>query len=239
MLTPEINNFTIIHTYNNYHCIIKCTIADFLTAPVQNWKHNRPADSARCREIADTICRRRQCVDWMFYASVLDTGTICILDGIHRYTALKLIAQSQTSNMDWLYDQYILISLRYKMSAGEEIDLFQQINNSNPVPSLYYNNDSEVKKRIIQDLMTVWMSRYKTHFSTSTRPQAPNTNRDKFVELLDSLYEKHRICEANKEDLALALEDLNRHLCENVPKRVSANALAKCRETGCYLFLIK
>lgn len=232
-----IPNSTIIHEYNKYHCVIKCTIADFLTASVQNWKHNRPPDSARCREIADTICRRRQCVDWMFYASVLDTGTICILDGIHRYTALKIIADCADS--DWLCNQHIFISLRYKMSAGEEIDLFQQINNSNPVPNLYYNNDSEVKKRIIQDILTVWMTRYKTHFSTSTRPQAPNTNRDRFTELLDNLYEKHRICEANKEDLTLALEDMNRHLCENVPKRVSPAALAKCRETGCYLFLIK
>lgn len=233
-------NYEIIHKYNNYHNIVKCTIGDFLMSPVQNWKHNRPPDPNRCREIADTICRRRQCVDWMFYASVLDNGTICILDGIHRYTALKIIANEQQQQTNsWLLDQYIFLSLRYKMSAGEEIDLFQQINNSNPVPSLYYNNTSETKKRIIQDVLTVWMTRYKSHFSNSTRPQIPNTNRDQFTEMLDDLYEKHQICESNKEDLTLVLEDLNAYMRDNVPKKTSISALAKCRETGCYLFLKK
>ena len=34
---------------------------------------------------------------------------------------------------------------------------------------------------------------YKPHFTHCPNPQIPNTNRDRFVDLLDLLYEKHNI----------------------------------------------
>jgi hypothetical protein len=81
--------------------------------------------------------------------------------------------------------------------------------------------------------------RYKNHFTSSPNPNISNTNRNKFVELLDKIYDKHNIDETEGNKLRMLLEDANNKISEDIPKKATASMRVKCKESGCYLFLYK
>ena len=81
--------------------------------------------------------------------------------------------------------------------------------------------------------------KYKKHFSSASNPITGNTNRNKFIELLDKLYEKHNIRSCNSDKLRKLLDNANERISTNIPPKASVDARVKCRETGCYLFLVK
>ena len=97
-------------------------------------------------------------------------------------------------------------------------------------------HEEKSKVQIINNIANEWCHKYKKHFSSSSKPNTGNTNRDKFVDLLDKLYNKHQCKDENK--LRDILDNANEDLSLNNPK-VSIDALYKCKETGCYLFLLK
>ena len=213
----------IIHTYCENHVLGKITVRDLLNMQhIGNWKFNRPPDYIRCKEIAKYIFTKRPCLDWLFYAvgNNLVNG-FSIVDGIHRFTAFKLIHTENSKPVDlltpnefagdlsWFYQQHVLISLRTNTSEGEEVDLFRQINMSNPVPDLYMQNPDYEKRCLIEETVKTWTDQYRTH--KSNNPQ----------KLEEILYE------------------MNHKIRQNLPKRISQKSLDKCGETGCYLFLVK
>ena len=115
--------------------------------------------------------------------------------------------------------------------------MFENLNSCRPVPELYMGNyQAKNKVQIINNIANEWCHKYKKHFSSSSKPNTGNTNRDKFVDLLDKLYNKHQCKDENK--LRDILDNANEDLSLNNPK-VSIDALYKCKETGCYLFLLK
>lgn len=250
-ITQPIKSLARVHSYSNTHYISKCTIGDLLRANVVNWEHNRPPDVSRCHEMAEQIYLRRPVLDWMLYSTYdRTTNTFYIVDGIHRVTALKIIFRENQkpsdfitpslfgSNSDatWLYDTYILICIRNNPTKGETIDWFQTINRSNPVPDLYIVNTAEEKRKIIEEVLCEWTKLFKIHFTSSQKPNIPNINRDRFVDLLDDIYEKHKIQSVS--DLTAKLYDCNNHIRENIPPKTSQTALEKCKQSGCYLFLL-
>jgi hypothetical protein len=246
---------TIIHTYSADHVILKCKISEILANQniIQNWKFNRPPDYNRCKEIASVIWKRKSNTDWLLYM-IQDstTGIMYVIDGIHRFTAFKLIYEENQKPMDmltpsifagdasWFYDQYVLVSLRTNTSEGEEIDLFRQLNMSNPVPTLYMQNPDYDKKCLVEDIAKKWSDQYRSHFSANPKPNVPNTNRDRFIELLDFLCDKYCINRStNPHKLEEYLYEMNHKIRQDLPKKISQKSLDKCAETGCYLFLLK
>ena len=63
------------------------------------------------------------------------------------------------------------------------------------------------------------------------------SQRDKFISLLDVLYEKYSIDEP--ELLKVLLDNANSRISINIPSDASVNMRVKCKESGCFLFLMK
>jgi len=190
----------------------------------------------------------------MIYLSFNNTKEIFeVLDGIHRITALKIIKEENSkpinlseyhefgsdNNANWLYDQYILVNIRFNASLGELIEVFQNLNKSQAVPEIYIRDFTKEKRDIIDTIANEWFVKYKKHFSSSANPIVGNTNRNKFVDLLDKLYNKHKIDESNIDKFRIILDNANKNIAINIPSKVSIDIRVKCKETGCYLFIHK
>lgn len=233
----------LVHKYAENHILVKCSVANLMTANVKKWKYNRPPDIIRCNEIAQFIHNRRPAIDWLFYV-ICETSTNCLylLDGLHRFTSLKIIYNENRKlpgDISNILSQCVLLSVRIDPTDGEAIDVFQQINKSNPVPELYLQNADQEKKTIIEEIAAKWMAEFRPHFSSNPKPNVPNTNRDRFIELLDSIYENMKMTRETGHELDLKLREMNEHMKTNPPPKLSAKTLEKCQQSGCYLFIVK
>jgi hypothetical protein len=145
-----------------------------------------------------------------------------------------------THNTDWLFASMALVNVRFTATTGELIDFFQSLNKANPFPDLYMRDPDQIRKEIVEGTVAIWHKRYPDHFSASRKPVRPNINRDTFIEVVDTLYEKY-----NTEDNPITIEDMSRRLdvCQHssfdkygdadTPK----SAIQKCKKTGCWLFM--
>lgn len=229
-------------------------IKDLLVDTVKNWEYNRPPDLARCPDIARYIYNSKKPIDTMIYLSFNNLKeTFEVLDGIHRITALKLIKEENSkplellcpgefgsaNNANSIYNQYMLVNIRFNATLGELIEVFKNLNKSQTVPDLYIRDHTKEKRDIIDTIANEWFVRYKKHFSSSSNPITGNTNRNKFVDLLDKLYTKHKIDQTNSNKLKLLLENANIKIATHIPDKVTIDTRLKCKESGCYLFLYK
>lgn len=244
----------LILAYNDNHATYKIQIKDLLVSSIKNWEYNRPPDMARCPDIARYIYNSKKSIDTMLYLSFNNIKEVFeVLDGIHRITALKIIKEENSKPLDlleqhdfgsgndatWLYNQYLLVNIRFNATLGELIEVFKNLNKSQAVPDLYIRDQVKQKRDTIDTIANEWIVKYKKHFSSSANPISGNTNRNKFVELLDKLYDKHKIDETNIDTFRKILDDANRHISTIIPSKASIDVRLKCKETGCYLFLYK
>ena len=225
------------------HAVYLIQLTYLLNDSIENWECNRPPDEERIPIIAEAIYNKKIPIETMFYLSFNPkTEKFDVLDGIHRLTALKQIKKDNLEKVrgtdaDLLFNQYVLVNIRFNFTHGDLCNAFQNLNSCRPVPELYMGNyQAKNKVQIINNIANEWCHKYKKHFSSSSKPNTGNTNRDKFVDLLDKLYDKHQCKNENK--LREILDNANEDLSLNNPK-VSIDALYKCKETGCYLFLLK
>ncbi len=253
LLTTIFPSHMVIHEYSQTHKIIKIPIKEFSEKFVQNWQYNRNPDLIRCKEIAKYIYKTERPVDTMFYLSFNGkTKLFDIIDGIHRYTALKIIEKENSKpedlltpsefghdkNAHWLFDSFIILNIRFNASEGEIIDLFQTLNKSISIPELYVRDFTLERRNIIQNISKKYQNKYPTHFSSSAKPQRPNINKDVFEDkLLDILYDKYNISNDNKDILEEKLEEINVKIANNLPKKISKTITEKCRKTGLWLFI--
>lgn len=244
----------LLHEYSNSHKILKITIADLLSIPISNWTYNRPPDLIRCKDIAMYIYTSKCPMDTMLYLSFNNKKqTFEIVDGIHRYTSLKIIKEHNSKSLDlitpsdfgnnndakWLYNSYIIINLRINALEGELIELFKNLNKSNPIPDLYIRDANKEKKDIIEKIVCYWTTKYSSHFSSNSKPYKPNINRDRFIDLVENIYDKYEINNENKKFLEQVLERTNTNISFNIPKKItkSKSIHDKCLESGCWLFI--
>ena len=244
----------VLHEYSANHKIIKIKIEDLLSGPIMNWQYNRPPDMIRCNDIARYIYKSKTSIDTMLYLSFNNkTQAFDIIDGIHRYTSLKIIKEHNSKPLDlitpsdfgnnndanWLFDIYIIINLRINALDGELIELFKNLNKSNPIPDLYIRDVNKDKKEIIEKIAKNWQTKYPSHFSSKSKPYKPNINRDRFIDLLEIVYDKYEINEEKKPLLENILERTNTNISYNVPRKIikTKSINEKCVETGCWLFI--
>jgi hypothetical protein len=251
----------ILHSFSDVHIVLKIQIKDIFNAPINNWEYNRPPDMTRCPDIAKYICGSKKPIDTMFYLSYRNVADCFdVLDGIHRLTALRIIKKGnlKCKQLDfitgededekekekereivtnWLYNQYLLVNIRFNAVLGDLIDTFVTLNKSQTVPDLYIRDVAKEKRNIIEAVTNEWQIRFKKHFSSSSNPITGNTNRNKFIDLLDKIYDKYKINEAC--DLKKVLEDANTRISFNIPTKISVDIRFKCIDSGCYLFLYK
>ena len=254
VMTHHFNSSELLLSYNENHGIYKIMIKDLLVDSVTNWEYNRPPDMSRCPDIARYIYNTRKPIDTMIYLSFNNLKeTFEVLDGIHRITALKIIKEENSKPFDlldhfefgtgncahWLYNQYLLVNIRFNAPLGELIETFKNLNKSQTVPELYIHDHTKEKRDTIDTIANEWFVKYKKHFSSASNPFLGNTNRNKFVELLDKLYEKYKIRQCNSDKLRKLLDDANLRISTIIPTKASIDLRVKCKETGCYLFLFK
>ena len=255
VLSYYLKDNKIFHSFDSQcsHLIIK--INNLLDAPIVNWSLNRPPDLLRCRDIAKYIYNSKLPVDSMIYLSYNNLHkTFEILDGIHRITALKIIKKENSNPMNlitpndfgynndaenWLFNSHIIVNIRFNAPISTLIQTFQNLNKSNPVPDLYINDNTKEKKTIIENITKQYQKLFKSHFSTSQNQTVPNINREKFIDLLDKIYERYNITEETKEKIDELLTNANNFIKNNIPNKISKKAIEKCNETGCYLFILK
>jgi hypothetical protein len=237
-------DYPAIHEYDESHRLIKLNIGQLLELPVENWKPNRPPDDIRVIEIEAFIQKKATKILqplYIHYNPKIDVYEV--LDGIHRYSAMKGIKDSH------ILDKIVFVHLFIDHDHGSLISIFNNLNKTVPVPELYLGpaGDNVHQKQIIEETVEQWKKMYKSHFSGSaTSCQIPNIIRDNFINLLSELYKFHNV--RNKEKLLELLERCNSNIKDYIlsdkkvtrfPKDFSKNQLQKCSKTGCYLFLYK
>jgi hypothetical protein len=244
----------LLMSYSETHGLYKIKINDLLIENVKNWGYNRPPDMGRCPDIARYMYNSKKPIDTMFHLSFNNVKDVFeVLDGIHRITALKFIKDENSKPLDllcsgefgsgndanWLFNQYMIVNIRFNSGEGELIEVFKNLNKSQTVPDLYIRDYNKERRDIIDAIANEWYVKYKKNFSSSENPITGNTNRNKFVDLLDKIYDKHKIDESNSNKLRELLNRANRQIADNIPSKVTVDTRVKCRETGCYLFLHK
>jgi hypothetical protein len=241
----------IIHKYSDRHFILKIKVNDLLTTSITNWKYNRPPDMVRCADISKYIYLSKSPLDTMLYLNFNNKSkSFDVLDGIHRYTSLKIIKEKNGSldfitpsdygnNNDagWLYESHIILNMRFNSTEGELIELFKTLNKSTPIPDLYIRDIVKEKRDIIENVANNWQVKYKSHFSSNNKPNKPNINRDRFIDLLEKIYNKYNINENNKNLLEEVLERANWNISINIPLKLSQSIIDKCQTTSCWLFI--
>ena len=90
---------------------------------------------------------------------------------------------------------------------------------------------------MIETITKKYQSKYKTHFSACNKPNKPNVNRDRFMDMLSNIYDKHHIKHENDHMLENILENINSQIEFNISKDDLPEKIKnKCIETGLWLF---
>jgi hypothetical protein len=252
LLSLIIPSAEIIHSYSERHMIVKVKVANLLNGPITNWKYNRPPDQIRCADIAKYIYISKKPLDTMLYLSFNNiTQSFDVVDGIHRYTSLKILKENNSKSLnlidpcdygnnndaEWLYQSHILLNMRFNATEGELIELFKNLNKSSPISDLYIRDFVKEKREIIENVANTWQVKDKSHFSSNNKPNKPNVNRDRFIDLLQEVYVKYNINEDNKQLLEQVLDRANWDISINIPHKLSETIIDKCKSTGCWLFI--
>jgi hypothetical protein len=233
----------IVHRYSERHVLTLWDIQDMMHAEnrIIPWEYNRPVDMLRVEEIVAFIARKHT-MDWALYM-IYDskTRTYKVVDGNHRYHAIRAFIER---NPEIDSHQKIAVSILVDPTFGETTDWFQALNKSNPVPELYTEDKRNGDKRqVVEGVLREVQEKWKSHFSSCLKPHVPNINRDRFIDVLNILYEKYaRSNRSSARDILVdKLDQKNAWVRENIltMKKIPKKALEKCEETGCYLFLLK
>jgi hypothetical protein len=172
-----------------------------------------------------------------------------VYDGIHRLNAISIIKDNNTKiinndevvineSISWLYNSYIMLNIRFNCTDADIIEAFKTLNKSSPIPDIYIRNESTERKKMIEDVALEWQNKYNSHFVASTRPYRPNVNRDKFIELLDFIYDKYNISNTSR-SLSQIMNTANNTISFNIPSKMklTQQIIDKCSSTGCWMFI--
>lgn len=268
------NESLIIHEYTDNIKLLKIKICDLFPNKVCNWKQNREPDYVRIPAIAKNIYETKiNPIKTMFYMNYnLKNDNFELIDGCHRFKALEMIlslSENQGKIIDpklrnenndelsewftnhdinWLLNEYVIIYICFNSPMNDLEMLRENINLSQP---MRYNAYGE-KYQVINQIADNYQLRYKKNFSESDNETYLKsngmTNRNKFIELLNAVYDKY-ICELENANIHNRYGIIQRYLIianENIyydiiETRIKCNEKTRkrCDETGCYLFVCK
>jgi hypothetical protein len=218
----------------------------FLEMTMLRWAYNRPANTERAIEIAESIMHKAEPLSFMFQCIYNTTESkLEIIDGMHRYYAIHNIHDCLGGSLlhEWFYNSVLLVEIKLNYTIGEVIDWFQSINKCSPVLDLYLSSNDE-KKEIVEDVVNIYYAKYTIHFK-GLNPNISNTSKEIFTEMVSYIYDTFHISIENKRLILKILEDINKEIKETVttnnPKRlnpkITNTAMEKCTKTQLYLFL--
>lgn len=208
-----------LYSENKYNICLK-SVSEL--NDIKNWSKNRPEDPVRVSAIKNYYTEN--------YITMIP-GILClwksendlyIYDGVHRLKAAS-------NEMKCIV----------KIHSGDESEIIQDfncINKNVSLPSIYTSEDT-IKKKICEDIVNRYCSRYSAFVSPSKSPRAPNFNRDIFIEMISDSgvdFTLPDICKKINRVLVSANDQAKDYVLKNnikVPK--------KCINDSFYLFYIK
>lgn len=233
----------VLHAYSATHLLLKAPITEFTSAPIDNWEYNRPPDLIRAADIAHhyNTSTKMETVFYLTYDA--KQKKFKILDGIHRYRALLILKNEPVDYITGLMaikaPHPLLLNIRFNAPISELIEVFQSLNKANPVPDLYVRDTAKDKRDAIEALTAKWMKDYSAHFSSAAKPNKPNVNRDRFMEFLDAVWEKHELALETKERLEQLVNAANERIRAEPELNLKPAVRDKCAATGCWLFVMR
>lgn len=219
-------NAKVLHAISQYEYIALVPTSSLDI--IQNWKGNRPPDESRVANILGTLNDGSYVENMLYVAEIGDYGYIFCYDGNHRLEALRMFECK---------DKMITVNIIVRATDDIVSKRFIILNQSNPVPEVYFPESDEKNREGIEECVFELQKRWPTHFSSSSRPRRPNTNRDI---LIQRIFETNNGKKYNKELLFEKLLECNENYKNghhiNLSK-YSESILKKCDSTGCFLFL--
>lgn len=261
------DKINVAFSYNFQHSSIICSanenikicnikLSSLLNAHVINWEYNRDPDVVRIPEIAKYIYESKARIQTMFYLNYnFKHDRFEIIDGIHRYCALKMLKSlydedgliiddrlrnengdnitswfNPGENIDWLLNSEVIVQINFKSTYNELIILRDDINHSQPMPILVRPSLDIEKNGIINRIADDYIHKYKKCFGTSSDEtylrNNRKTSRDKFIVLLSKMYDKYNINAERIGTLQQRLEIAN----DKIRSELLENKI-KCNET--------
>ena len=159
-----------------------------------------------------------------------ETGELYIIDGQHRYEAVKCICR-EVCNFPVAVEIVVVDTL------DEVKENYKILNKNTTLPDF----PDTIDKAIPEKVALYFKEKYPTIWSKSSRARRPHIFFDFFQEALGVLTEYLEI--TTSAELQRLVDDFNTKLSKWNPeqypdsKTVNANILGKCKETGMYLGL--
>jgi hypothetical protein len=193
----------------------------FNSLHIKVWKHNRPPDQDRVREIHEHMKVSKR-MDGMIYLASVGNDLVCY-ESNHRREALKGLDEMASILVDFL------------PNATNEIvkEEFLRLNKSVSVPDLYVSHNPEQLFADLKIAVDDFCEAYKKHKVASNKPQRPNFNRDG---LMDEFYRVIKELNIDVEEFIKRLSRYNRKLMLKDKTGLSAKIVDKCSESGLWIF---
>ena len=163
---------------------------------IKNYEKNRSPDMLRIKKIEDI---------YKINSSSIVPGVICcwykpdcleVYDGIHRYSAAH-------------GDMKMLVKILSTDDEATVVYDFKNINSGINLPSLYLEENNELKRYVCENVITKLCNKFPQCMSSSRNPQRQNFNRDVFVESILSRLDIDYTKPSMTEDIWQVLLGLN------------------------------
>lgn len=203
------------------HYIYWVPVKVFNSLPIKLWKHNRPPDADRVKEIHEFMKKSKR-MDGMIYLATIGDDLVCY-ESNHRREALKGLEDMAT----------ILVDLLPNTNDNVLKEEFIRLNKAVSVPELYFSQDSEKIFRDLREAIDDFCEVYKKHKVSTNKPQRPNFNRDI---LMDEFYRIIKELNIDVEEFIKRLSRYNRRLLTKDKTGLSKKIIEKCNESGLWIF---
>lgn len=193
----------------------------FAKLPVKRWKHNRPEDPVRIKEIHEWIDTSKR-VDGVIYLACIDNELVCY-ESNHRREALK--------GIDELHN--ILVDIVWDATDDVVKHEFLRLNKAVSVPELYITDEPAIAIQELRNMVDSFSENFKRLRVSTGRPQRPNFNRDM---LTDEFYRIMKERRWNVNQLVEYITNLNKEMSMRDKRNLTAKVVQKCEESGLWLF---
>jgi hypothetical protein len=203
------------------HTVYWMPYATFAKLKIKMWKYNRPIDEGRVAEIKEWIATSKR-VDGVIYLACVDDELVCY-ESNHRRMALN--------GLEGIHN--ILVDILWNATDEDVKTEFQRLNKAVSVPELYVTSTPTVSESELRPVVEEFCERFKSHRVATKHPQRPNFNRDM---IFDQFY---RLCgelQIGPRELLERIARFNTSLTNRDKGKLTAKVIAKCMESGLWIF---
>lgn len=201
----------------------------------KKWSRNRDCDENRVNDIYNFYITGGYIPNIIHLAEIEEEGLICY-DGNHRREVFNKYIKNNNKSLTCIID------IIFSTSQNEVYNVFNNINKAVQLPAIYLEKKDNIMiiKNDIINLVKKYETNYKPFLSTSSRFQAPNFNRDVFV---DNIYEIYQYFNGTIDinNIEKLLDKLNNeYSIENLCKphnKYKKNLIDKCKKYNFWIFI--